>query len=174
MTGTFDAAMLILRVGVGLVILAHGVNHARGRARTTKWFGSIGFRSPGLQWFFSTTTELAVGVLLVLGLLTTPAAAGLIAVMFVAFWTVHRHNGFFIFRPGEGWEYVATLALAGLALAMAGPGQISIDGTVEISGVSIAHYLDGWAGVVIVAGALAIAAVQIAVFFHPGDDESAG
>jgi putative oxidoreductase len=119
------------------------------------------FPQSRLQWFFSTTTELAVGILLILGLLTAPAAAGLIAVMFVAFWTVHRHNGFFIFRPGEGCEYVATLALAGLALAVAGPGEISIDGTVEISGARIANYLDGWAGVVIVAGALAVAAVQL-------------
>ena len=65
----FDVAMLILRVGIGLVILAHGVNHARGRDRTTKWFGSIGFRSPGMQWFFSTATEIGVGVLLVVGAL---------------------------------------------------------------------------------------------------------
>jgi putative oxidoreductase len=167
MTEPFDVAMLVLRTGVGLVILAHGVNHARGRERTTKWFASIGFRSPAMQWFFSTATELGVAALLILGLLTAPAAAGLVAVMFVAFWTVHRKNGFFIFRPGEGWEYVTTLALTGLTLAIAGPGELSIDGAVEIDGTTVATLLDGWVGVLIVAAGLVLAAIQIATFFHP-------
>jgi len=164
-----DVAMLLLRVGIGLAFLAHGVNHARGRTRTTAWFGSIGFRQPGLQWFLATTTELVVGVLLVLGLLTTPAAAGLIAVLFVAFWTVHRHNGFFSFRPGEGWEYVAILALAGLTVALAGPGATSIDDVVEIRGVSIADRLDGWVATLVVMGAIGLATAQMATFFRPGE-----
>ncbi|HVW33954.1 MAG TPA: DoxX family protein, partial [Acidimicrobiia bacterium] len=36
-------------------------------------------------------------------------------------------NGFFIFRPGEGYEYVMTLILAGLAIAGLGAGEWSID-----------------------------------------------
>lgn len=157
-----DVAMLLLRVGVGLVILAHGINHAKGRERTTKWFGSIGFRSPGMQWFLSTATELGVGLLLVAGALTSLAAAGLVAVMFVAFWSVHRKNGFFIFRPGEGWEYVATLALAGAVLALAGPGAVSVDHAIDI-----ARRLDGWAGASVVAGGLVLAAIQLALFYRP-------
>ena len=51
---SFDWAALLLRVGAGAIILAHGVNHARGRERTTNWFDSIGFRKAGLQWFAST------------------------------------------------------------------------------------------------------------------------
>ena len=162
-----DIALLVLRVGVGLVILAHGVNHARGRTRTTAWFESVGFRNGGLQWLLSTASEVAIGVLLVVGALTSPAAAGLVAVMFVAFWTVHRKNGFFIFRPGEGWEYVATLALIGAALAVAGPGEVSIDHTLDL-----ATALDGWVGAGLVAGALALAAVQIGLFFRPPADST--
>jgi putative oxidoreductase len=108
-----DLALAVLRIGIGGVFLAHGVNHARGRERTTRWFGSVGFRRPEVQWFAATATEVAAGAALVLGLLTGLAAAALVAVVAVAFWTVHRGNGFFIFRPGEGWEYVATLALSG-------------------------------------------------------------
>jgi len=78
-----DWALLVLRVGTGLVLLAHGVNHAAGRERTTAWFGSFGFRSPELQWLASTATELGVGALFVVGFLTGPAAAGLVAVMAV-------------------------------------------------------------------------------------------
>ena len=159
---SYDWAMLLLRIGAGAVILAHGVNHARGRERTTNWFASIGFRQAGLQWFASTATEIGVGVLLILGLLTGPAAAGLIAVMFVAFWSVHRKNGFFIFRPGEGWEYVATLALIGATIAIAGPGEASID-----NGLGIDTAFDAWVGVALIGGALAAAAGQLAMFLRP-------
>lgn len=163
MSEAFDVAMLILRIGVGLVILAHGVNHARGRERTTAWFGSIGFRSPGMQWFFSTATELAVGVLLVAGLLTSFAAAGLVAIMSVAFWSVHRNNGFFIFRPGEGWEYVMTLTVLGLALAVLGPGEWSVDDQSDSL-----RDLAGWTGFwIAVAAGGGGAAVLLAGFWRP-------
>lgn len=158
----FDWAMLVLRVGTGLIIAAHGINHARGRVRTTAWFESIGFRKPDLQWLASTSTEVIVGALLIVGFLSGPAAAGLVAVMAVAFWSVHRKNGFFIFRPGEGWEYVATLAMIGAVLAIAGPGGISIDHSLEIDVL-----FDGAVGAALVAAAIAAAATQLAVFFRP-------
>ena len=56
---------------------------------------------------------------LIFGLLTPLGAAGVIGVMVVAFAINHRGNGFFIFRPGEGWEYVMTLALVGVAVGAA-------------------------------------------------------
>ncbi len=157
---TLDWASLILRVGTGLIILAHGINHARGRKRTTDWFASIGFRHAEVQWFASTASEIAIGAALVVGLLTSPAAAGLASVMAVAFWSVHRTNGFFIFRPGEGWEYVATLALVGLSLAVLGGGRASADAALGVD-------FDGAVGALLVAGGLLAAAIQIAVFFRP-------
>jgi len=51
-----DLSQLLLRLALGAVMLAHGVKHARGRTKTGNWFGSIGFRSPDLQWFASTAT----------------------------------------------------------------------------------------------------------------------
>ncbi len=155
--------MLVLRVGVGLIFLAHGVKHAGGRERTSNWFAGIGFRHPELQWFASTATELIVGVLLVAGFLTSLAAAGIIGIMFVAFWSVHRFVGFFVTaRPTEGWEYVATLALTGLALAMLGPGEYSLDHAVGLDDI-----LDGWVGLGFAAGGLAVAAGQLLLFWRP-------
>src|SRR3546814_19576165 len=46
--------------------------------------------------------------------------------MAVAGITNHRGNGFFIFRPGEDWEYVLALAIAGFAIAVIGPGEWSL------------------------------------------------
>lgn len=164
----FNLAMLILRVGVGLVFLAHGVKHARGREKTTNWFASIGFKYAPFQWLMSTATEIGAGLLLILGLLTSVAAAGVVSIMVVAFWTVHRAAGFFItafMTEGvevEGWEYVFTLAFTASAIAIAGPGDWSID-----EGLNIAHDLDAWVGVVLVAGGVLMAAGEIVAFWRP-------
>lgn len=125
-----DLAVAVLRVVVGVVFLAHGWNHIFGGGRiqgTTRWFASLGMRPAALHAWVASLTELGAGLLLVLGLATPLAAAGVVGVMVVAFITVHRRNGFFIFRPGEGYEYVMTLAAAGLALSGLGAGRWSLD-----------------------------------------------
>ncbi|MFQ5948089.1 MAG: DoxX family protein [Acidimicrobiia bacterium] len=168
MSDAFDTAMLILRIATGLVLFAHGVKHALGREKTTNWFASIGFKSPQLQWFASTATELGAGALLALGLITSVAAAALIGIVFVAFWAVHRTAGFFItsfMKPGvdvEGWEYVFTLAVIGFVIAIAGPGSFSIDGA-----IGIAHDLDSWVGLAIATAGLLAAIGQVILFYRP-------
>jgi putative oxidoreductase len=169
-----DYAMLVIRVAVGLVLLAHGIKHARGREKTTAWFGSIGFRQAGMQWFASSASEIGVGLFLILGLLTSFAAAGLIAIMVVAFFTVHRYAGFWVTaRPDEGWEYVFVVAAAGFTVAIGGPGSESID-----SWIGIADDLDGWIGLGIAVLGVLAAFAQLATFYRPSeaaveDDEQA-
>src|SRR3546814_8136424 len=89
---------------------------------------------PGLlhAWLAS-VTEIVGGALLILGLLTPLGGAATIGVMAVAGITNHRGNGFFIFRPGEGWEYVLTLAIAGFAIAVIGPGEWSLDDAFDLT-----------------------------------------
>ena len=160
-----DVALLIIRVVVGLVLLAHGIKHVRGRAKTTAWFDSIGFRQPAMQWFASSASEIGVGLLLVIGALTSLAAAGLIAIMVVAFISVHRYAGFWITaRPDEGWEYVFVIAAAGFAVAVGGPGSISVD-----SAIGIADNLDGWVGFGIAVLGVLAGIGQAAVFYRPGE-----
>ena len=83
-----DIALLILRVWVGIVIIAHGVNHGRSLQGTAAWFEKVGFRAPRLNAFLSAATEIAVGFALIAGVVTPVAAAGLAATMFVAFWSI--------------------------------------------------------------------------------------
>ena len=85
------------------------------------------------------STELCVGFLLSVGLFTTFASAGLIGLMVVAGWTVHRNNGFFIIK--EGWEYIFVLAVVAMTIATLGPGKWSLDNAFDL-----ASKLDGWAG----------------------------
>lgn len=165
---TVDTALLLLRLWAGFVILAHGVNHGRSLEGTANWFASKGFRQPKLNAVLSAASEVAIGVALLAGLLTSAAAAGLVATMFVAFWSIHRFAGFFNFhRPDEGYEYVTTLAVVSVALAVAGPGAASVD-----SALGIAENLDGWVGAVIIAGGLLLAAGQLATFWRKPVEES--
>ena len=162
MPDTGNAALLILRVALGAVLLAHGVKHLRNRDKTMRWTASIGFSSPALQWFFMSFAEIGVGISLLFGLLTSVGAAGLVALMAVAYWTVHRRAGFWISaRPDEGWEYVFVLAAGAVAVALLGPGEWSID-----DALGIADDLDGTVGALLAGAGVAAAAGQLAIFFR--------
>ncbi len=131
-----DLALLLLRCGVGAVMLAHGINHIIGGGKiagTARWFESLGMRPGVLHAWLASGTEVGAGVLLVLGALTPLGGAGVIGVMVVAWITNHLRNGFFIFRPGEGWEYVMTLTIVGLAVATVGPGRWSVDEALDVA-----------------------------------------
>lgn len=149
-TDALDLALLGLRLCVAAVMLAHGVNHVFGGGKiagTARWFESLGMRPGWLHAWMASLTEMGSGALLALGLLTPVACAGVVGVMLVAWVTNHRGNGFFIFRPGEGWEYVMVLTVVGVALAVLGPGGWSIDDLAHL------QQLWGWTGLWIVLGA---------------------
>jgi putative oxidoreductase len=140
-----DVSLLALRAGLGTVFVAHGYNHIFGGGKiagTGRWFESMGMRPGILHAWVASLTELGSGVLLLLGLATPLACAGVVGTMLVAGITNHLRNGFFIFRPGEGYEYVLFLALAGLALGALGAGGWSIDRL--IVGDDIGLHADGW------------------------------
>ena len=130
-----NLALLAFRASIGAVMLAHGINHIFGGGKiegTARWFGSLGMKPGIVHAWLASITEIAGGTLLVLGLLTPLGGASVIGVMLVAWITNHRGNGFFIFRPGEGWEYVMTLTFCGLLLAVVGPGEWSLDDALDI------------------------------------------
>src|SRR5581483_3628104 len=125
-----NIAALMLRLVVGGTIMAHGWNHAFGGGKlpgTARWFESIGIRPGRVHALLATLTELGVAPLLFLGLLTPLAAGGVLGVMVVALIANHLKNGYFIFRPGEGYEYVLFITFAALALGALGGGGWSID-----------------------------------------------
>lgn len=148
-----DLASLILRVALGVVLLMHGRNHgwgSGGLAGTASWFESIGLRPAKVHAAISAYMEVVAGIALILGILVPFAAAAGIGTMVVAFITVHRKNGFFIFNPGEGYEYVVTVALALTALAVLGAGSVSLDHVLDIElhgiGVGLAAAAAGLLG----------------------------
>ncbi|WP_067864882.1 DoxX family protein [Nocardia shimofusensis] len=157
-----DLALALLRLVIGVIMIAHGVNHWIGGGKipgTARWFAGLGLRNGILQAWLSVITEIGAGALLILGLLTPFAAAAIISVMLVAGLLAHRKNGFFVFR--EGYEYVLTLAVACLALGLTGPGELSVD---HAAGIVI----DSWAGgaIALGVGVLGTAAL-LAAFYRP-------
>ena len=159
---SMNLALLAFRCGLGAVMLAHGINHIFGGGKiagTARWFASLGMKPGILHAWVASITEVVGGALLVVGLLTPFGGAAIIGVMLVAIVTNHRGNGFFIFRPGEGWEYVMTLAIAGLAIAVLGPGEWSLDEAFDIredlfgaTGLAIAAIAGGGGALGLLAG----------------------
>jgi putative oxidoreductase len=123
-----DLGLFVIRLGFGLMLTAHGVNKIKGGLKgTAGWFGSMGMRPPMVHAAMAATTEIGAGLFFAAGFLTPLAAAAIIATMVVAWITAHRKNGFFVFKPGQGWEYVAMIAVAAFGIGAIGAGRISID-----------------------------------------------
>ena len=130
-----DLVLLGFRLAIGAVMFAHGWNHVFRGGRiegTGRWFASLGMRPGIVHAWLASLAELAAGVALALGLLTPLGGAAVIGTMTVALVTNHRGNGFFIFRPGEGWEYVMTLIGCGFVLAVLGAGRFSLDHALDL------------------------------------------
>jgi putative oxidoreductase len=164
----YDFAILLLRVVLGLTMAAHGYNKFFGKgglAGTAGWFDSIGMKPGMFHARIAATTEMSAGLGLALGLLTPIPAAGFVALMFVAAWTVHRKNGFFIVK--EGWEYNLILAVAAVTVAGTGAGTVSLDYAL-FGDADVWTYLQGWGGLLIaVVLGLAGAIGQLAIFYRP-------
>ncbi|MUH52341.1 MAG: DoxX family membrane protein [Actinobacteria bacterium] len=156
--------MLVLRVFFGLSLAYHGYNKFFGGGRlpgTASWFASMGMKWPTWQARIAATTEVGSGILLALGLATPLAAAGFIGIMLVAIVTSHWAAGFFVFKPGQGWEYCASIAVVALFIATVGAHRYSIDHVIHKD-------VQGWTGALI-AAVLGIggAATQLAVSYRP-------
>jgi len=162
LTNAEAVAVLAVRVVLGVIMIAHGLNHWRGGGRiegTARWFGGLGLRHGTLQAWMSVVTEVGAGALLVLGLFTPLACAAVVSVMLVAGLLAHRPNGFFVFK--DGYEYVLMLAAVSLALGVLGPGEISVDHAADIE-------VTGWAGGGVALGVAVVAtAGLLATFWRP-------
>lgn len=145
----FDTIMLILRVIAGPTIFAHGYNKMFRGGKipgTAGWFDSMGMKPNGkVHAYIASINEMGCGLLILAGLLTPFAAAGVIGTMVVAGWTVHRH-AFFIVK--EGWEIVMVMGVLFWAIGALGPGQWSLDHALGLSDT----INDGLIGAAIAAG----------------------
>jgi putative oxidoreductase len=98
-----EIALLVLRIGTGLLFAAHGAQKFLGKDGihgTGAVFESIGLR-PGLAFAIAAAlNEVLGGLLLAAGLLTPLAAALIIATMTAALITVNAKNGPWAYNNG--------------------------------------------------------------------------
>jgi putative oxidoreductase len=124
-----NAGLAVLRVVTGLIFVAHGGQKlfVFGLAGVTSSFTQMGVPLPGVTAPLVALLEFFGGLALVLGLLTRLAALGLAIDMLGAILLVKIKGGFFAPR---GTEYELLLFTAAVALALIGPGAISIDNAI--------------------------------------------
>src|SRR3954447_1294624 len=126
-----DTGLLAMRVGVGGAVAAHGAQNVfgwfdgYGPDGAGQFMDSLGFPGSGKRnAILSGIAEFGGGSLLALGLSTGPAGVAVAGNMAVA-GSTHAPNGFF--NTSGGYELPATFGLVGVALAVGGPGRISLD-----------------------------------------------
>ena len=121
-----DLALLLARVALGAVLIAHGWQKAtNGFGATADGFGQMGIPLPEVAAGFAIGVELLGGALLVLGLLTPVVGLLVLANMAGAWWFAHRDAGLFVTEGGG--ELVLVIGVLGLALAAVGAGRLSVD-----------------------------------------------
>ncbi|GAA1995416.1 DoxX family protein [Nakamurella flavida] len=122
-----DVALLIGRVVVGVVFIAHGWQKlvTNGMPATVDGFTAMGIPLPELSAWFTALVEVVGGAALVLGLLVPLAGLLLAVVSGGALAFVHLENG--LFAADGGYELVLVLLAASLMLAGLGSGRFALD-----------------------------------------------
>jgi putative oxidoreductase len=122
-----DVLLLLTRVVLGVVLIAHGWQKFAqyGIAGTASSFAQVGVPLPTLSAASVAVIELAGGTALLLGAATAVAGTLVALVMLGAFALVHVGNGVFV--TDNGFELVAAIGAAALALVAAGAGRFSVD-----------------------------------------------
>lgn len=121
------AGLTALRIVVGFIFAAHGWQKffewtIEG---TQAGFVEMGIPMASVTAPIVATLELVGGIALMLGIFTRPVAVLLTINMLVALVLVHLPFGIFV--ENNGIELVLLLGTASAAIALAGPGRISLD-----------------------------------------------
>lgn len=119
-----DRALLVLRVAVALVFIAHGCSKlfVLGHAGVTGFFTQLGVPLPGVAAWCIALLEFGGGLALAAGLFTRVLALLFVGNMLVAIALAVLPKGFL-----GGYELEFLLGMSSLTLALAGGGAYSVD-----------------------------------------------
>ncbi|REL35017.1 DoxX family protein [Thalassotalea euphylliae] len=133
-TSQQNISTLPLRLIAGIIFAAHGAQKlfawfgGYGLDGTGQWMESIGLAPGYLMALMAGSAEFFGGLLLIVGLLTRPAALALAFTMVVAIFSVHFQNG--LFMSNNGYEFGLSLLAISVALVFQGGGRFALDNLV--------------------------------------------
>lgn len=124
-SASLNIALLVLRLGLGILIIKHGYDKLSNfESIRDKFINFLGMGST-VSLALTIFAEFFCGILLTLGLFTRFACIPLIINMAVAFFVAHNAD---LFGKGEA----SALFLTGfVAILFAGPGKASVDGMIS-------------------------------------------
>jgi putative oxidoreductase len=132
-SGAQSPFLLVVRLYWGWQISQNGWAKLHNLPHVTEFFASLSLPAPGPMAIFVSSTELVVGILLALGLLTRIGALALTVDMTMAYITADRAALLSFFSdPGKFYNADPyTFLFAALLILIFGPGKISIDALLE-------------------------------------------
>jgi putative oxidoreductase len=123
-------ASLPLRIGLGVIFLAYGLQKmfglfgGPGMQGYTQMLSGLGFAPAAFWAYVSALTELLGGACLLIGVVTRTASLLLFINIAVAAVMVHLPNGFFMANNGVAFPLI--IACSALSLMMLGTGKFGV------------------------------------------------
>lgn len=119
-----DAGLFLLRAGLAVIFLYHGVPKILDLPGTIRSFEGMGIPGPALTATIATIVEAPAGLAMLLGVGVEIAGVLMAMVLVGAILTFHLPNGFYF--GANGFEYQFFLTVAALAVAVTGPGAYAL------------------------------------------------
>ncbi|MGB3112659.1 MAG: DoxX family protein [Candidatus Omnitrophota bacterium] len=125
-----DVAIFILRVTVGAILLAHGLQKLLGAfggpgiQGTATMLSGMGFAPAEIWAWVLALGESLGGLFLILGILPKLSALAIAVVMIVAIVRVHGPKGFFMMKGG--FEYPLLILSVCITIMITGAGKYSL------------------------------------------------
>jgi putative oxidoreductase len=133
--GTQNLGLLILRVGLGVVLIVHGLQKlfgwwdGQGLNGFKNSLSDVGYQHADILAYVSAGGEIVAAVLLVLGLFTPLAAAGALAFLIngllAGMSAQHSHPIKYFLQDGH--ESQILLVVMAVAVILTGPGRYGLD-----------------------------------------------
>lgn len=127
-----DLAILVLRVSMAIVMIAHGVHKFEKLSiLNKKWREEYGF--PLGSVLLAGAAQVVCGLALVVGVYTSYAAFVLAVVMLVATYVCiwKEHEPFLSLPTGKGWDFTLFLIGSLVVLILLGDGGWSLAGLLK-------------------------------------------